>query len=288
MCLMVAWPRKLFFHQHPLSHWFRATSRAMNSAHWLALSTNLASFRRLEQNPWAEDCRCLRWRWALGTRERHQQHQKQRVKPGLAASSGSTFQPKKKLTFLEWPRLGSSSWHKPQNVQEHISICHLDKGPKTYQEQSFQIFLFVSGSFLLGVPWNPWDSKAKKIITWVLFLLLAATWRRQWHPTPVLLPGKSHGRRTLVGCSPWSCCKLDTTEWLHFHFSLSCIGGGNGNPLQCSCLENPRDGEAWWADVYGVAQSQTQLKWFSSSSHYFEHLQRSRNCALSIHCLISC
>ena len=56
------------------------------------------------------------------------------------------------------------------------------------------------------------------------------------------------------------------TEQLHFHFSLSCIGGGNGNPLQCSCLENPRDGGAWWAAVYGVAQSQTQLKRFSSSS----------------------
>ena len=60
-------------------------------------------------------------------------------------------------------------------------------------------------------------------------------WRRQWHPTPVLLPGKSHGRRSLVGCSPWSREELDTTEWLHFDFSLSCIGEGNGNPLQCSC-----------------------------------------------------
>ena len=60
--------------------------------------------------------------------------------------------------------------------------------------------------------------------------------------------------------------ELDTTERLHFHFSLSCIGEGNGNPLQCSCLENPRDGEAWWAAVYGVAQSRTQLKWLSSSS----------------------
>ena len=58
----------------------------------------------------------------------------------------------------------------------------------------------------------------------------------------------------------------DTTERLHFHFSLSCIGEGNGNPLQCSCLENPRDGEAWWAAVYGVAQSRTQLKRLSSSS----------------------
>jgi len=56
----------------------------------------------------------------------------------------------------------------------------------------------------------------------------------------------------------------DTTEWLHFHFSLSCIGEGNGSPLQCSCLENPRDGEAWW--VYGVAQSRTRLKWLNSSS----------------------
>ena len=56
------------------------------------------------------------------------------------------------------------------------------------------------------------------------------------------------------------------TEQLHFHFSLSCIGEGNGNPLQCSCLENPRDGGAWWAAIYGVTQSQTRLKWLSSSS----------------------
>ena len=69
------------------------------------------------------------------------------------------------------------------------------------------------------------------------------TWRRQWHPTPVLLPGESHGPRSLVGCSPWGREELDMAERLHFHFSLSCIGEGNGNPLQCSCLENPRDGE---------------------------------------------
>ena len=91
-------------------------------------------------------------------------------------------------------------------------------------------------------------------------------WRRQWQPTPVLLSGKSHGRRSLVGCSPWGCWESDTTEWLYFHFSLSCIGEGNGNPLQCSCLENPRDGGAWWAAIYGVAQSQTRLKWLSTSS----------------------
>ena len=55
-------------------------------------------------------------------------------------------------------------------------------------------------------------------------------------------------------------------EWLHFHFSLSCTGEGNGNPLQCSCLKNPRDGGAWWAAVYGDAQSWTRLKQLSSSS----------------------
>ena len=91
-------------------------------------------------------------------------------------------------------------------------------------------------------------------------------WRRKWHPTPVLLPGKSHGWRSLVGYSPWSPEESDTTERLHFHFSLPCIGEGNGNPLQCSCLENPRDGGAWWAAIYGVAQSRTQLKWLSSSN----------------------
>ena len=123
------------------------------------------------------------------------------------------------------------------------------------------------------------------------------------HPTPVLLPGKSHGRRSLVGCSQTRLS--DFTFTFHFHAlekemathssvlawripgtgepgrlqsmgllrvghdwatSLSCIGEGNGNPLQCSCLENPRDGGARWAAVYGVAQSQICLKQLSSSS----------------------
>ena len=91
-------------------------------------------------------------------------------------------------------------------------------------------------------------------------------WRRQWHPTPVLLPGKSHGWRGLVGCTPWGREESDMTERLHFHFSLSCTGKGNGNLLQCSCLENPRDGGPWWAAIYGVAQSRTRLKRLSSSS----------------------
>ena len=111
-----------------------------------------------------------------------------------------------------------------------------------------------------------WARKEK----WLQFLKIVfpriAIQRRQWQPTPLLLPGKSHGWRSLVGCSPWGRSESDTTERLHFHFSLSWIGGGNGNPLQFSCLENPRDGRAWWAVVYGIAQSWTRLKGLSSSS----------------------
>ena len=92
------------------------------------------------------------------------------------------------------------------------------------------------------------------------------SWRRKWQPTPVLLPGQSHGWRSLVGYSPCSCWESDRTERFHFHFALSCIGEGNGNPLQYSCLVNPRDRGTWWAAVYGVAQSQTRLKRLSSSS----------------------
>ena len=101
----------------------------------------------------------------------------------------------------------------------------------------------------------------------MVFIVILMRWRRrQWHPTPVLLPGKSHGRRSLVGCSPWGREESDTTERLHFYFSLSCIGERNGNPLQRSCLENPRDRGAWWAAIYGVTQSRTRLKWLSSSN----------------------
>ena len=92
---------------------------------------------------------------------------------------------------------------------------------------------------------------------------------REGNGTPLHLPGKSHGWRSLVGCSPWGRKESDMTERLHFHFSLSCIGEGNGNPLQCSCLENPRDGGAWWAAVYRVARSWTRLKWLSSSSQHW-------------------
>ena len=93
-----------------------------------------------------------------------------------------------------------------------------------------------------------------------LWLLWAQGWRRQWHPTPVRLPGKipwteEPGRLQTMG---------SRRVGHHWATSLSRIGEGNGNPLQCSCLENPRDGGAWWAAVYGVAQSRTRLKWLSS------------------------
>ena len=78
-----------------------------------------------------------------------------------------------------------------------------------------------------------------------------------WKIPPMEEPG---------GLQSMGSLRVGTTERLRFHFSLSCTGEGNGNPLQCSCLENPRDGGAWWVAVYGVAQSRTRLKRLSSSS----------------------
>ena len=113
------------------------------------------------------------------------------------------------------------------------------------------------------------ESESLSVVSDSLWPHRLYSWRKQWQPTLVLLPGKSHGRRSLVGCSPWGCYELDMTEPLHFHFSPSCVGEGNGNPLQCSCLENPKDGRACWATLYGVAQSRTRLKRFSSSSRLY-------------------
>ena len=95
---------------------------------------------------------------------------------------------------------------------------------------------------------------------WNIFAFCVVRWRRQWHPTPVLLPGKSHGRPGRLQSTGSRTVRHDWAT------SLSRIGEGNGNPLQCSCLENPRDGGAWWAAIYGVTQSRTRLKWLSSSS----------------------
>ena len=110
-----------------------------------------------------------------------------------------------------------------------------------------------------GLPWGSGDlSEGSKLKDVLQQCIICSTFNQ--------FLSSSHGQRSLVGYSPWDHEELDTTEWLHFHFSLSCIGEGNGNPLQCSCLENPRDRRAWWAAVYGVAQSQTWLKWLSSST----------------------
>ena len=143
---------------------------------------------------------------------------------------------------------------------------------------AFYSVLFIYLSILLPVPhcldycsfveilklcsFNLPIFSSPSIIYWLFcFFFFASSYmlRRQWHPTPVLLPGKSHGQRSLVGCSPWGRWESDMTERLHFHFSLSCTGGGNGNPLQCSCLENPRDGGAWWAarHLWGCTESDT-------------------------------
>ena len=149
-----------------------------------------------------------------------------------------------------------------------LTSCHLALGPGAWERNNFlrspcglptqqafhHVTWFCWANFThfifrlcLNVFHSP-DSYSLKIFP------LSHLWpqRRQWHPTLVLLPGKSHGRRSLVGCIPWGCWGSGTTERLHFHFSLSCTGEGNGNPLQCSCLENPRDGGAWWAAIYRV------------------------------------
>ena len=160
---------------------------------------------------------------------------------------------------------------------------------RSIRSKSCSSLLFLYWFSAWSIHYRPWVVKFPNIIALVLIspfvlsifglciyagyiniyncYIFLVTWcRRQWHPSPVLSPGKSHGQRSLVGYSPWGGEESDTTERLHFHFSLSCIGEGNGNPLQCSCLENPRDGGAWWAAVYRVAQSWTRLKRLSSSS----------------------
>ena len=125
------------------------------------------------------------------------------------------------------------------------------------------------GLHLQPLPWmqslNHWTTREALYIFFNLILYCIIS-EKAMAPHSSTLAWRIHGWRSLVGCSPWGCWESDTTERLHFHFSLSCTGEGNGNPLQYSCLKNPRDGEAWWAAVYGVAQSRTRLKRLSSNS----------------------
>ena len=133
----------------------------------------------------------------------------------------------------------------------HIPTFYLSRNVLIY----FLILLYVFCNFFIVVIRT---DKICILFPWSLYCYFHCCYidrRRQWHPLQYFLPGKSHGRRSLVGCSPWGCEELDTIERLYFHFSLSCIGEGNGNPFQCSCLGNPRDGGAWWAAVSGVAES---------------------------------
>ena len=131
-----------------------------------------------------------------------------------------------------------------------------------------------SNTFAWKIPWMEEPGRLQSTGSWrvghdwatSLSLFTFMHWRRKWQPTPAFLPGESQGRGSLVGCRLWRRTESDTTEQLPFHFSLSCTGEGNGNTLQYSCLENPRDRGAWWAAVYGIAQSWTWLKWLSSSS----------------------
>ena len=110
--------------------------------------------------------------------------------------------------------------------------------------------------------------------------------RKQWHPTPVPLPEKSHRQKSLVGCSPWGCEELDTTERLHFHFSLSCIGEGNGNPLQCLAWRIPGMGEPGglpsvglhrvrhdWSDLAAAAAAAAVFHMASGVSEQKRYLQ---------------
>ena len=160
-------------------------------------------------------------------------------------------------------------WGKKEKLMTLVKHQEVWKKDKTVL-----LYLFLTYKRHLNIKLEESDLENKYktqqyLLLWranVLHMIVLLYWRRQWHPTPVLLPGKSHGQRSLEGCSLWGRWGSDITEWLHFPFSRSCIGEGNGNPLQCSCLENPRDGGAWWAAVYWVAQSQTRLKRLSSSS----------------------
>ena len=165
--------------------------------------------------------------------------------------------------------ISTGSWKKQESSRKKIYFCFIDcakafdcvdhnKLCKILQEMGIPDHLtcLLRNLYASQEATEP-DMEQGLVPYWEKGICQGCIRRRQWHSTPVLLPGKSHGWRSLVGCSPWGRKVLDVTKQLPFHFSLPCIGGGNGNPFQCSCLENPRDGGAWWAAFYGVTQSWT-------------------------------
>ena len=132
------------------------------------------------------------------------------------------------------PQVPSSCYKRPLMPSEPLSSS-------VFTHHALTPFILSCQGFCSSTYWH-WQDWNMFYLLLKSFCILSRTLRRrQWHPTPLLLPGKSHGWRSLEDCSPWGHWGSDTTEQLHFHFSLSCIGEGNGNPLQCSCLENPRD-----------------------------------------------
>ena len=140
------------------------------------------------------------------------------------------------MITLIWNPLGYTSWRR----QWHPTQYSCRKIPWTGEPGGLRSM----GSHRVGHDWS--DLAAA-----------AAAQRRQWHPTPVLLPGKSHGWRSLVGCSPWGREESDTTDWLHFHFSLSCMGEGNGNPLQFLPGESQGLGSLVGCHLWGGTESDT-------------------------------
>ena len=135
---------------------------------------------------------------------------------------------------------------------------------KTYKNTRSNLYIITlnkekamaphSSTLAWKIPWTEEPGRLQSMGSWrvrhnwatSLSLFTFMHWRKKWQPTPVFLPGGSQGGQSLVGCSLWGHTEWDPTERLPFHFSLSCTGEGNDNPLQCSCLENPRDGGAWW------------------------------------------
>ena len=157
----------------------------------------------------------------------------------------------------------SSGGYKRSSVNEVAAFWRLWK----ICHASFPGFGGLPAIFvILWLVVSPWSHSILPVCMFVSkFPLFIRT--SEGNGTPFQYPClEPHGRKSLEGCRPWGCWGSDMTEQLNFHFSLPCIEERNGNPLQCSCLENPRDMEAWWAAVDGVAQNRTWLKWLSSSS----------------------
>ena len=165
--------------------------------------------------------------------------------PTLCNPPGSSVHRIFQTRILEWVPMPSSRRSSQPRDRTLVSYASCISRQILYHCTTWEIPYYLYNKFQTLLP--------KTLMNlWYCCHLYLWFRRRQWHPTPVLLPGKSHGQRSLVGSSPWGRTESDTTKWLHlvtkwlhFHFSLSRIGEGNGNPLQCSCLENLRDGGAW-------------------------------------------